>query len=131
MTHSIQELDVSGARTPLQNAAVLPLQFTSPATSKLDGVGKLMAAVLSDAIRCFCKNYPARCVRELRLYREAADWLFGADDSHVFAFEDVCDSIGIDPDALREDLVRWRERQGHGLRRARKTRCAPRLASAA
>ena len=88
---------------PFENEAVLPSQFTTAAAAKLNGVHRLMAAVLADAIHCFCGNG-----EEWRVAEEARQWLFARGRSEVFAFENVCDELGIDCDALREELTRWK-----------------------
>ena len=62
----------------------------------------LMLALLSDAINIFLKGRAER-----RLLAETLSWIKGVDtDSQVISFEDACDALGIDPEAMRERLFR-------------------------
>jgi hypothetical protein len=62
-----------------------------------------MAAMLADAIHCYCGNGERRSVSE-----EATQWLFGPANSDLFGFENVCNELGIDVEALRAELTRWK-----------------------
>jgi hypothetical protein len=100
VVRSLEPVETEG---PFENEAVLPSQFTTSAATKLNGVHRLMAAVLADAIHCFCGNGERWHDAE-----EARQWLFARGGSELFAFENVCNELGIDCDALREQLTRWR-----------------------
>ena len=72
-------------------------------------------AVLEDAVECFQKHVFATRSRHRRLYREAEAWLFadsrGKSSDSAFTFDFICDALGIERDALRRGLMRWRDRQ--------------------
>ena len=60
-----------------------------------------------------------RCVRDalgnqISDVKAAIDWLWAdaSDDSESFSFHWCCETLGIDPDALREKIVRMRENLG-------------------
>jgi len=92
---------------------VLPVQFaelmqrTSERTPEL----RLMAAVLEDAIRIFCRYVGSRRLRGRRLFRETADWFDSREAGWVFAFENVCDALGLDSGWIRGLLRRWMGKQ--------------------
>lgn len=66
-----------------------------------------MAAVLEDAMDVF--RHPARHRR--RQLRETETWLRSDDRSWLFSFVRVCETLGLDPHAVRASL----ERPGHRL----------------
>jgi hypothetical protein len=87
---------------PVQYAELL--QRSSVRTPEL----KLMAAVLEDAIRCFCQCAGSPGLRSQRLFRETAEWFESHDASWPFAFENVCEYLALEPDWIRGLLARWR-----------------------
>lgn len=117
-TNGVGYLEPVEAEDPFENEAVLPLQFATPTASKLNGVRRLMAAVLADAIHCYCGN------EGRRVFEEAQQWLFGPAGSDLFAFQNVCNELGIDTEALRKELTRWRASRTfdlcHAARRERR-----------
>jgi hypothetical protein len=62
---------------------------------------RLLLAVLEDGIRALLKNADATCGRAFNLRREALGWLLMHDRTDVFAFESICETLGIDPARLR------------------------------
>jgi hypothetical protein len=68
---------------------------------------RLMAAVLDDAIDVY--RHPARHRRRAR--REAETWLRSDDQSWLFSFARICETLGLDPHAVRASLEE--ERVGH------------------
>jgi hypothetical protein len=60
---------------------------------------RLMAAVLNDAIRVLSKH------RSPRRRREEFAWLTSRDRTRVFAFENVCEALGIDADRVRRYVI--------------------------
>jgi hypothetical protein len=69
---------------------------------------RLMMAVLEHAVRCYQTrlNRPDR--RSQRLFRETAQWFAANDATWPFSFEPICESLGIEPEYLRNGLERWR-----------------------
>jgi hypothetical protein len=97
------------AGTPLLAAAVLPVQFVSPAdrSSTERGAVALMRAVLEDALQCVAKQFSHRGRRPQRLAREAEAWFFADDEHWPFAFVNICAVLGLDPEYVRRGLTRW------------------------
>jgi hypothetical protein len=69
----------------------------------------LMVAVLEDAIICFQDHVAATCKRKHLLHLEAEQWILNEDRSYLFSFENICDSLGLEPTYLRQGLVRWKQ----------------------
>jgi hypothetical protein len=82
----------------------------------------LMFAVLEDAISCFQKYVSAGGRQGKRLFREAEEWILENDANWVFSFENVCESLGLDPRYIRRELLSWKERRIAGSREARFSR---------
>jgi hypothetical protein len=62
---------------------------------------ELLLAVLEDAIHCYRKYAAARSRAGREQFREAEEWLMGGGDGWIFAFANVCDLLGLNPDYVR------------------------------
>jgi hypothetical protein len=93
-----------------QPDTLLPAQFleTYRRKSHLEPETSLMLAVLEDAVACFQKYVLARDERGLELFHEAEEWVMQEDTEWLFSFDNICDSLGINPEYLRAGLVRWK-----------------------
>jgi hypothetical protein len=90
---------------------VLASEFFTPRTGLPSPERALVVAVLEEAARCFL-NYGSSTDRKQRvLYDEARDWFASDDRSYLYAFENVCDVLGIEPAWLRRRLFALRERR--------------------
>jgi len=89
---------------------LLPVQFVELLQRPTERTPelRLMAAVLEDALRTFCGCAGASGRRNQRLFQEAADWFASSDASWPFAFENICDALGLEPAWIRQ-LLRRRE----------------------
>lgn len=84
---------------------VLASEFFTPRSGLPDPERALMIAVLEEAARCFT-NYGGATDRKLRvLHEEAREWFASDDRSHLYAFENVCDVLGIDPAWMRRRVL--------------------------
>ncbi len=94
----------------LQPDVVLPTQFFQSLRTKgqFDGERRLMIAVLEDAVNCFMKQLHATDPKARQLFLEAEEWISAEDRTWFFAFENVCDTLDLNPDYLREGLFKWR-----------------------
>ncbi|MFQ5684313.1 MAG: hypothetical protein ACE5HC_13715 [Candidatus Binatia bacterium] len=72
---------------------------------------RLMLAVLEDAIICFQRYVFARDYRQKSLFREAEQWILEDDGDAVFSFENTCEVLGVNPNCLRQGLLRRKERE--------------------
>lgn len=69
---------------------------------------RLMFAVLTDAVECFQKHAGGQSRRSRVLFTEAAEWIESRDASWPFSFEQICQTLEINPSYLRVGLTRWR-----------------------
>lgn len=84
--------------------AILPAQyFRVPGLGSLQPEKRLMLAVLEDAVTLYLRG-PA-------FAPDAADWFASDDTSWPYSFANLCDSLGLDRDAVRSALRRRRDRR--------------------
>ncbi len=103
--------------------AILPAQFFQSLRSKgrFDGERRLMIAILEDAVNCFMKQLNAVDPKARQLYLDAEEWISAADPTWFFSFENVCNTLDLNPEYLREGLLKWRD---EGRRRSGETAAA-------
>lgn len=69
----------------------------------------LMLAVLDNAIECFQKYVFAKREREKRRFQEAEDWILEKNSDWFFSFENICETLQLYPDYIRQGLLGWKE----------------------
>ncbi len=80
----------------------------------LDAEQELMLAVLEDAITCFQVHFAARDKIKTKLFRKAEEWILQQEKSNwLFSFDNVCETLGLNPGYIRGGLLHWRD---HRLR---------------
>ncbi len=77
-------------------------------------VKRLMLAVLEDAMRLYQTCGSARSRARQRMFAEAEAWLLDRRADGPFAFETICQTLGIEPGCLRSGLRHWRVQQLNG-----------------
>jgi len=92
---------------------VLPEQFFEGARrdSQASGEKALMLAVLEDGIRCFQEHLRNPRSNPRLLSQQAEAWIRAVDYEWPFSFNNVCETLGIDPSALRAALLAWKARR--------------------
>ena len=70
----------------------------------------LMLAVLEDGIACFQGYFSKPSRTNEKLFLETEEWI-SSNDEGVFSFNNVCENLGFDPDALRKRLQQWKAKQ--------------------
>jgi hypothetical protein len=66
---------------------------------------RLMLAVLQDALFCFQRYFRARSSRRRKLFFESWQWFNNEEGSEsVFAFENICEVLGLDASYIRRGL---------------------------
>ncbi len=98
LVHSVSDLDT-----------VAPFQYFREYRAKgyLLPEEKLMFAVLNDAIDCLAKYRHGKSRRAQALYREARNWIISDTTEETFSFNNICETLTIDPSYLRLGLLRW------------------------
>jgi hypothetical protein len=71
---------------------------------------RLMLAVLDDAINCYRDNLFSQRAKNKRLFDEAEEWIATPGGDGIFCFDNVCESLGFNPDYVRRGLLRWKEK---------------------
>lgn len=89
--------DAALVRDLLQNA----VGGGGPTASAHTGTKALMLAVLEDALRALLDA-------NKRASEEAARWMASRRDTWVFSFTTVCQTLGLDPDAVRSAAHRMK-----------------------
>jgi len=116
-----------------QPDTLLPAQYleTTRRENHLDPEKMLMLAVLEDGVICFQKNISTRDEKGKRSLSEAEEWVLMEQNSDwLFSFDNICETLGLNPGYIREGLLRWRH---HRLRErdqvrlgVNRSRCASR-----
>ena len=110
---------------------ILPQQFFDGPRGDSDFSSEkaLMLAILEDAIRCFQEYFRTTRARPRMLSRQAERWIRTRDWNWPFSFNNVCDALGIDPDCMRDALLRMKYEHLMGEQRGpRATQTTPRPA---
>jgi hypothetical protein len=79
-----------------------------------EGEEKLMLAVLESAVEDFQKYVLARKPRGKKLFQEAEEWFLEGNSDELFSFENICDTLQLHPDYVRQGLLRWKEAKING-----------------
>ena len=100
------------------------LVFVDPADSQLleiqskkdtrEGEDRLMLAVLEDAIEYFQEYVLAENKKGKELFQEAEEWILEKDSDWIFSFENICEVLRLNPNYLRQGLLRWKEAKRNG-----------------
>src|SRR5439155_1325718 len=101
-----------------EHDVLLPVQFSRVFSRdlRLERERLLMFAVLEDAITSYLTHARARTRRGRETFAEVHDWVSSPDRRRLFAFETICDVLGIDAGSLRRALGERRTRRGRQLR---------------
>jgi hypothetical protein len=106
------------SESPFELESILPSQFFEGRNKNeaLEPIKRLMLAVLADAVRCYQVGSDAEKTSRRRAFREAEEWLFRTISDGPFSFENVCCTLGIAPNYLRDALHKWQARRVRGAR---------------
>ncbi len=85
-----------------QLGPTLPSQYLSRSATQgeVDGELRLMLAVLKDGIDCFLNGH----LRDDGGFLEAQHWIMAGNQAGPFAYDNICETLGIEPQSLRERL---------------------------
>ena len=86
---------------------LLPEQFYTPAQESHErwtGERGLMLAVLEEAVHSYLKYRNATTRRGRRLFAETQAWFWSDDQEYLFAFENICTYLQLDPNYVRRGL---------------------------
>ena len=96
-----------------QPDTVLPAQYLDTVRRKthLEPEKRLMLSVLEDAVACFQKYATARDPRSKSLLGEAEEWIREEGGDWLFSFDNICESLGLNPKYIRGGLRQWKEKR--------------------
>lgn len=100
--HPFPELSLEALGGP-----ILPVQYFEPLKRRtlLNGERRLLLAVLEDAVRSYLSNMNRTGTEQRRQFAEVERWFYARDGSQaLFAFESICDLLGIDANIFRKRL---------------------------
>jgi len=95
-----------------QPDTLLPDQYLDTFRRKLhlEPEKKLMLAILEDAIACFQKYIFAQDGKGKALFRESEGWIMEEAGEGIFAFDSVCEGLGLHPSYVRRGMAAWKDR---------------------
>jgi hypothetical protein len=95
---------------------LVPAQFHGKRNSAaaLESLRRLMVAVLVDAMRCVQSRFNAHQSARRQEYADARSWIFSDEDRALFSFKAICDTLDMDPNAIRKYLAQWEENRLSG-----------------
>ena len=110
--------------------ALLSAQYFDTLRRKtlLEPEKRLMLAVLDDAINCYRDNLFSRHEKNKRLFDEAKEWITAPGGDWIFCFDNVCESLGFNPEYVRRGLLSLKDKNRQ-QRSSRGTLDETRLAS--
>src|SRR5262249_34577054 len=73
-----------------------------------DAARRLMLAVLEDALRCFQRYAERPNSQNRKAVAQAESWILDRQAEGPFAFQHICEALGIQPDNLRYGIHQWR-----------------------
>lgn len=112
LCYGVESRDVERAysgtrpRKDIEPGCLLPVQYYDLVgrSYHLNGEFRLLLALLTDAVSCYVRYAKARDPEQRRLFNEAYHWFHSSNQRGLFAFETVCDVLGLEPDAVRKSL---------------------------
>ena len=86
----------------------------------LTGEQLLMCAIIEDAVDAYLQHAAATRPDLQERFAEAEHWVESKDRSWLYAFETICDYLGLEAEYLRGGLRRWKTKaRGEGALPAR------------
>jgi hypothetical protein len=96
-----------------------PSDFEGSVKKKiLDPEQALMLAVLRSAVEDFQEYVHARGSIQKKLFRQAEEWILEKDTHWLFSFENICESLQLEPDYIRHGLLSLKEAKRRHINRA-------------
>jgi hypothetical protein len=74
-----------------------------------EGEERLMLAVLESAVEDFQNYVLARNPSGKKLFQRAEQWFLKKNSDELFSFENICGTLQLQPDYIRQGLMVWKE----------------------
>ena len=106
MTESTLDERFTGVLAP---DTILPSQYFGAlrGRTEMSGERRLMVAILEDALRCFQKHVGDQDAKGRQLFLDAEEWIMTDNPTWFFSFPNVCSTLDLDPDYVRQGLAKW------------------------
>lgn len=104
---------IEEARAPLLQSDVLATARYLTVYGRTSGIEPekcLILAILMDAIEVYQDYILRRKVVTRVQYEEAEQWIFERNREWPFSFENICETLGFNPQYVRRGLECWKER---------------------
>jgi hypothetical protein len=69
----------------------------------------LMLAILEEALNDYQRCWKARDEKGRKRFADAQSWILNMDSEWIFSFINCCEVVGIEPDYLRQGVLRWKQ----------------------
>ena len=69
----------------------------------------LMVAILEVALADYQRCWKVRDKKSMERFADAQAWILEANSDWIFSFVNCCEALGIEPDYLRQGLLRWKQ----------------------
>ena len=70
---------------------------------------ELMVAVLEEALADYQRCWKARDKKGMERFADAQAWILESNSEWICSFVNCCEALGIEPDYLRQGLLRWNQ----------------------
>src|SRR5262249_19135747 len=74
-----------------------------------EGEERLMQAVLESAVEDFQNYVLAWNLRGKKLFQYSEEWFLEKDSDELFSFENICQTLQLHPNYIRQGLMAWKE----------------------
>jgi hypothetical protein len=85
---------------------IMPSQYWADPRLTAEPERRLMLAILEEAVNTYARNAHRPGGRAMRLTREARLWFDSRRTDWPFAFQSICDTLGLEPSVIREAVQR-------------------------
>jgi hypothetical protein len=69
---------------------------------------ELMAAILEEALADYQRCWKVCDKKAMERFADAQAWILESNSEWIFSFVNCCEALGIEPDYLRQGLLRWK-----------------------
>src|SRR5215468_6625232 len=69
----------------------------------------LMVAVLEVAVADYQRCWKVRDKKSMGRFADAQAWILESNSEWIFSFVNCCEALGVEPDYLRQGLLRWKQ----------------------
>ncbi len=93
--------------------SLLPDEFYQQISSKekeVEPEKRLMLAVLEEAVRCFQKYlFSPKNSKNGHEFDAAEEWIWEKESGWLFSFNNICETLELNPSYIRQGILRWKE----------------------